>query len=108
MARLVIETEYAAGDYESITVSSTAVGFTASKLNPTSGDFKGMNCKEVYCTSETASLRFRMDGINPTATEGHLLPSGSELKIKNPQSIAKFKAIRNTTTDAVLKVTYYY
>jgi outer membrane lipoprotein-sorting protein len=87
-----------AADYESITVSSTAVGFTSSKL---SNSIKG-----VFCTLENAQVRFRMDGTDPTATEGHLLEVGQSLTIYNWTILRKIKFIRTGSTDGVLKVTY--
>jgi len=89
--------EYDAYAYESITVTNTAIGFITSNA---------LNCKVVFMTVEQAQLRFRMDGTDPTSTEGHILDVGDSFTISAINSIRLFKAIRTGSTSAVLKVTY--
>ncbi len=85
--------------YESITVTDTAIGFTTAKI--------ANNNSRAVCTAETAQMRFRIDGINPTSTEGHLFEVGQVLEIFNNVDIVKFRAIRTGATSGVLKCTYY-
>ena len=99
--------DHMAGGYEAITVSNVAIGFTSTERIPTSGDFLGQACQEVFCTLETDQIRFTLDGTTPTSTIGHLLNQGQNLTLRNPSDIKNFKAIR-VTTDASLKVTYRF
>jgi len=87
--------------YESITVSNTAVGFTPSVYNPT-----GHKAQVAFVTCEDASIRFRIDGTAPTASEGHLLNSGDSTTIEGYENIKNFKAIRTGASNATLRVTY--
>jgi hypothetical protein len=100
MEQIVIRA-YQAFDYESITVSTTAVGLTASKFN----SYAAYEIK-AYMTLETAQIRWRLDGTNPTSSEGHLLEVGTNLTVEGYKNLSQFKAIRTGTTDGVLKVTY--
>ena len=103
---LIIETEFQTGGYEAITVN-TAIGFTASEIRPTTGDFAGHTCQAIFATLETDSIRFTLDGTTPSSTVGHLLTNGQNLTIKNANDIAKFRAIK-VTANASLKVTYKF
>lgn len=84
-------------NYESITVTNTAIGFTPAKILPS---------LTAYCSLETAQIRFRMDGTNPTSSEGHLMNPGDTIVIDGYSSIQKFMAIRTGSTSGVLKCSY--
>lgn len=89
--------------FESITVTGSAVGFTAANLkSDTSKVWK------VFLTLETAEIRFRLDGTAPTSAEGHIMSSGDTLELTDPDGISNFKAIKTGGTSGVLKVTYEY
>lgn len=96
-------------DYEAITVSSTALGFTATKLLQTDAAFSGFKqARKAFLTLETDQIRFTLDGATtPTSTVGHLLAVGDTLVLNGVEELQRFKAIR-VTNDASLKVTYYY
>ena len=81
--------------YESITVSTTAVGITDSVRS---------GRDRALITVETDEVRFRSDGPAPTASEGHLVSAGDSIILESAQELVNFKAIR-VTTDATLKVT---
>lgn len=84
-------------NFESITVSSTAIGFTtATRVSATS----------ALISVEDDNIRYRLDGTDPTASEGHLLYAGQTQIIEGWLAISQFKAIR-VTSDAKLKVTYF-
>lgn len=84
--------------YESITVSSSAVGLTANAIN-------GKTI--AYLTLETAQIRYRIDGqANPTSSEGHILDAGDNLTLEGSGTLAAFKAIRTGSSDGVLKCSY--
>jgi len=86
--------------YESITVSYTVKTLTAATY--------GAGVRSALITVETNAIRFTLDGVQtPTsAGVGHLLYPG-ETRILDKYEIVKFKAVRASATDAVLKVTYY-
>ena len=93
--------------YEAITISTEAIGFTAEKILPTSGEYKNIGCREVFCSLESNSIRWTIDGTMPTSTIGHQLAAGENLTIEHPEDIANFRAIR-LSGDASLKVTYKF
>lgn len=89
-------------DFESLTVSSTAVGLTASKYIPTDSSRRATT---ALITVEADSIRFRIDGTNPTASVGHLATAGESIALEGYDNIKNFRAIR-TTTDATIRVTF--
>ena len=91
------EFETEARAYESVIVADSAVGFTAATL---------ARATAAFVTLETAQVRFRYDGTNPTSSEGHLMDIGDSIRIKGPNNIKNFKAIRTGSTSGVLKVTF--
>ena len=86
-----------AANYESVTVADSAIGLT-------SGTY-GTNVYALI-TCETAQIRFRIDGTNPTASEGHILNPGDILRLDSNADIAAFKAIRTGSVSGVIKATY--
>lgn len=87
--------------FEQITVSSTAIGCTASKINPGSG-VAGANYALFRC--ETSDVRWRDDGVDPTASVGYLLRTNEELVYDG--QLSKIKFIR-ATADATIDASYY-
>ncbi|MDY0188990.1 MAG: hypothetical protein RBR16_13820 [Syntrophus sp. (in: bacteria)] len=97
------------GDYESITVSTTAIGFTATKLAPVAGDYSGRKAEAVLITVEDQPVRFRADGTDPSAAEGHpLLPGDERYLYWGYQDLLQVKFIRKDAADAKVKVSYFY
>lgn len=88
--------------YEAITVAGTAVGFTAAVMSPGGGP----GAVRAFVTSETAEMRYRTDGTDPTATEGHLLTPNDRLVFEGAATLAQFRAIRTGGTSGVLRITY--
>lgn len=103
-----------AGSYESLSATLTsAVGFTAAKILPTTGNFTGMNARSALISCETADIRFTIDGTTPTTTAttaaGHLLVKGASYEINGEQNVANFKAINAVASNgAVLKCTFLF
>ena len=92
--------------FESVTVGNTAVPLTASVYAPT-----GVSPKVAALSLEADNIRFRVDGVAPTGSVGHLvaLPTGITsvaFLICGQAAIQQFEAIR-TSTNATLRVTYY-
>lgn len=77
--------------YEAITVSNTAIGFTSVAYN------------YALVTVETDSIRFRVDGTDPTSSEGHKLDPGDTVELLGGNAILYFRAIR-TSSDATIRV----
>src|SRR5512133_163434 len=105
-------------DFESITVSGTAIGCTAAKIKvlaiatgtggtgaPASG--RTREATSALITVEGQAIRFRLDGTAPTASVGHQLNPGDSLQLEGYDAIARFLAIRVDAADATLRVTYF-
>lgn len=88
--------------YESVTVAAAAVGLTSATFQPGGAT----PARRAVLTLETAQIRYRYDGINPTATEGHLLEVGDVLTLSGIPNLLQFRAIRTGATSGTLKVTY--
>ena len=86
-------------DYESITVADSAIGLTAAKY---------LDAERAEITLETAQIRFRVDGTDPTSSEGHLVEVGDVITLNSAAQISDFSAIRTGNTSGVLKVTYFH
>lgn len=97
MARIVTFTNPYA--FEKITVGSTPAGLTQANLK-TDGQII------VFITCEQASIRFRVDGADPTSTDGHILSAGNTLTLETYEVASKFKAI-SLGTQSILQVTYF-
>lgn len=88
--------------FETITVSSSAIGFTATVYQPAGSIAPDM----AVVTTETNDMRYRSDGINPTASVGHVLASAGTLTVCGAQSIKQVRFIR-VSADGTAQVTYY-
>lgn len=82
---------------EALTVSSTAVGFTAATYGDT-------NYALVYV--DNADIRVFFGGGTPTASTGIPVSAGDEIILENKSEIERFLAIREGGTDAVLRVNF--
>lgn len=94
--------------YESVTVTDSATALTAttykeSKEVKTNSD---RGAARAIITVETAQLRYRYDGSDPTSAEGHILNINDVLVLVGTDAISQFRGIRTGGTSAVLKVTY--
>lgn len=85
-----------------ITVSSTALGLTATVYAPSGVQPADM----AVCQVATDAIFYRDYGGVPTATTGMRVASGSSFTICGLTNIRKFLAIRETN-DANLKCAYY-
>ena len=59
------------GDYEEVTVGVSAVGFSSSKIMPTTGPYARLSARAVLVSSENGDIRFRIDGGLPSTSSGH-------------------------------------
>lgn len=83
--------------YESVTVADSAIGLTSNTYD---------DSIKAELTLETAQIRVRKDGTDPTSDEGHLVEVGDTIVLNSAADLATFKAIRTGSTSGVLKVTY--
>lgn len=90
------------GGYESLTFAATASGFTLATLRPTDGQGQARVCSGRL---EAAQIRYRYDGVAPTAAEGELLEIGDRIRIEGPVNLVQFQGIRTGATSGVLKMT---
>lgn len=97
---------YAAGDLrvaykETLTVSSTALPFTASVYNPGNGSPKAV-CAVV--SVNTNSVRWWADGSTPTASAGFLTEAVASFTV-GQNNLAQFKVIR-VSSDSEVAIQY--
>lgn len=85
-------------NHESVTVSSTAVGITATVSD-------GVLPAAALISVEDASIRFCVDGTTATASVGHRADPGDLIELIDRSEVTNFSAIRKDGTDATLKVT---
>lgn len=106
-----------ASSFESVTVSTVAIGLTGTKYNPgdsTGGSYQTQNNLAIsrknadiaMVTVEGDQIRWTCDGTTPTSTVGHRANVDDVLTLEGYDAIRLFKAIR-LTTDATLKVSYF-
>lgn len=93
-------------EYESITVEAAAVGLTAEKFRPVG--WQARPAMWAMITLETAEIRIRVDGTDPSASEGHLMSVADRGLLVGTAQMERFKAIRTGATSGVLKVTYFF
>jgi hypothetical protein len=85
---------------ESIAVSSTALGFTTTYLTG--------RLMYARVQVQVAQVRVTEDGTtpDPAGPVGEIYNPGDSFEVWESSALANFLAIRETTTDAVLEVTY--
>ena len=83
--------------YESVPVSSTALGLTAATYE---------NARGAIITVEDAAVRYRLDGTAPTSTEGHVQLAGGVIRLSSADEIKNFRVIRKDSVNATLRVSY--
>lgn len=83
--------------YGQATVSTTAVALPAV---PSKASYAIVNISDQ-------PVRYRDDGVAPTASVGMPVVSGEEIALVSPQQIRDFRVIRSGGTDAELNVSYY-
>jgi hypothetical protein len=96
------------GGYEALTVGTAAIGLSSSKIKPSTGPYARMSARAAMISSESGDLRFRIDGGQPTANEGHYLTAGDTVVLSGTQAIEQFKAFQAGGVNATLRVTYFY
>jgi len=87
--------------YESLTVTDSAKAITPSTLS--------LVLAHGQCSGrlETAQIRFRVDGTDPTDSEGVLVEVGEFITIRELTNLLAFRAIRTGESSGVLKLHCY-
>jgi hypothetical protein len=96
-------------DFETLTISSSALPFTASKITGTDPlNFAVYTVFTVNCASGTSCiLRFTVNGTTPTASVGMRALYGDSVTIMGRTSVFRFRGIRENATDVIIDVTYF-
>lgn len=97
MSTRVFPSYYSPSGFQTLSVGATAVGFTLPS-SPT--------CRAVLLTLETAQIRMRLDGTDPTAAVGHLVQINDAFEITNIDAINQAMFIAVSAT-ASLTITYF-
>ena len=87
----------ASDSFETLLISQTALTLTPATYAGASG---------AIITVETADLRYRIDGLAPTASVGHLVTSGNDIVLTSLTAVENFRAIRDAGVDVDITVTY--
>jgi hypothetical protein len=96
------------GEYEVLTVVDAVVALSSAKIKPQSGLYARLSARAALLTLEGGDVRFRLDGGQPSASDGHYFSSGDALVISGTQSLQKFVAIKTGDAGGTLRVTYFY
>ena len=90
----------ASSTYAQLTVANTAVGLPASVLN----DANGAQMTVFICRLETAQIRYRTDGTDPTATVGTPLEVSDVLPVIGRDDAERIRFIRTGGSSGVLNI----
>jgi hypothetical protein len=89
--------------FESITVSTSSIGFTAATMAPSGAQ----PATYANCTLETNPIRFRSDGLAPSSTVGQLVGTGSNIEVCGQANLNALRFIRQGAADGTLQCHYY-
>lgn len=99
----MIADHYTVVGYESITITATVQSLTEAAF--TDG-VTGELADRAIITVEDAQIRYRIDGTDPTSSQGHLINPFSVIVLHTTRTIRDFRAIRATSTNATIRITY--
>lgn len=89
--------------FEKLTVSNVAVPLSAEIYSKNNGL---ECCNKATILVETANIRYRVDGDNPTSSLGLLANNGDVISLIGRAEIKLFRAIREAAADAALTCDY--
>lgn len=95
-------------NFETVTVSTSSIGLTATTFNPTNCVQNDTCAVQATLTFAVDESRWRADGGAPTSTVGHLAASGGTMTVCQAD-LPAFRAIRSSGSAAsvLLSVTYF-
>ena len=91
-----IDTEKPVG-FEQLSITDTAKALASIPAN----------ANGAVITVEDATMRYRDDGTNPTATVGLRVFVGGTIVLNSRDSLDKFRAIRTGSSNSEINVSYY-
>lgn len=95
---------------QDLTVSTTAVGFTASNYIVAAGGNHSSDLAKAnfaFVTVDAQPIRWSIVGTPLAGSAGHVYASGTSFWLFGHDQIQNFKAIRTGGTDGVLHVTFF-
>jgi hypothetical protein len=90
-------------DYTSVTIAGSAINIFGNDALVTSAP---TGARSFVGTLETAAIRARGDGTDPTGSEGILIGSGDQVYLGETE-FNQMKFIRDTSTSGILKGHFY-
>lgn len=90
--------------FDQITVAATAIGLTTANVRGYGSN--RFAAERAVIIVETAPIRWRDDGTDPTSTVGMIANPGTILTLENRDRTEKWRGIRTGATSATLSVTY--
>lgn len=96
--------------FETLTVSTTALPFTVAVYAPSLATGQSLGdppCVLATGTVETNPTRYRVDGLAPTASVGHLVSAGQTFTVEGVPAVRSFRIIRQGAADATVTITYW-
>lgn len=98
MTMRVLPSYYSPTGFQKLTVSSSAVGFTLPANVP--------QVRAVIFTVENNPIRMKVDGGDPTTTDGILLYIGDEVELTNVTMINNCKLIAQSS-DGLVQIQFF-
>lgn len=86
--------------YEQLTVSTTGLGLTPPSVG-------GVKPSRALVLIESNTVRWRCDGVDPTAAIGMLTGTAPVEIVLTGPAIGQFRAIRAGASDAAVSVVYF-
>lgn len=90
--------------FEPLTVGNSPVGFTEATYNPDPS--VGHPAAQATIKVGGASIRYRTDGIDPSATIGILAEDGEVVTVEGNSDVQAIRFVRVGGSDATLQVEY--
>jgi hypothetical protein len=100
VASRVVSIHFPPLGFQKLTVSSSAVGLTVPTTDP-----KAV-VRSAHFTVETANIRMRYDGSDPTTDTGELLYVGDVVELSNIEMVSDVKFIA-VSSDGVIQIHYH-
>lgn len=95
-------------DTETITVSTTAISGTTSKVDNHSRVLGSQSKAAAAVLQATANgFYYTLDGSTPSSSNGKLVAAGEVLALAGYSKVKKLKMVRSGASDAVVHVDYY-
>lgn len=98
MTTRVLPSYYSPTGFQKLTVSSSAVGFTLPTSVP--------QTRAVIFTVENNPIRMKVNGDDPTTTDGILLYVGDEIELTNVDMINNCRLIAQSS-DGLVQIHYF-